>query len=100
MHVGKPIDLEGRRWQTRPALPAGIAMLFGEEGHVTLARVKWTMDPTSSTLQHMGIDHGGTHVLVSQEFLHRPDIIAVLQQMRSETMAERFDIMLHLIDTH
>ena len=88
MHTRRqPIDLEGRRWQTRPALPAGISMLFGGQGHVTSARVKWAMDPTSSTLQHMGIDHGGTHVLVSQEFLHRTDIVAVLQQMGGETVA-------------
>jgi len=45
------------------------------------------VDPTSSTLQHMGRDHGGTHVLVSQEFLHRTDIVAVLQKMGGETVA-------------
>ena len=62
-------------------------MLFGGQGHVTSARVKWAMDPTSSTLQHMGIDHGGTHVLVPQEFLHRTDIVTVLQKMRRQTVA-------------
>ena len=36
----------------------------------------------------MGIDHGGTHVLVSQEFLHRTDIVSVLQQMGGKTMSQ------------
>ena len=52
------------------------------------ARVQWAVDPTSSALQHMGIDHGCTHVLVSQEFLHRTDIVAVLQKMGGETVAQ------------
>ena len=36
----------------------------------------------------MGRDHGGTHILVSQEFLHRTDIVAVLQKMGGETVAQ------------
>ena len=54
---------------------------------VSSTRVKRAVDPTSSTLQHVGIDHGGTHVLVPQEFLHRTDIVTVLQKMRRQTVA-------------
>src|SRR5262247_2838482 len=35
----------------------------------------------------MGIDHGGTDVLVAQEFLHRTDIVTVLQKMRRKTVS-------------
>src|SRR5262245_59905429 len=37
----------------------------------------------------MGVDHRCTHVLVSQEFLHGTDIVAIFQQMRGEAMTER-----------
>ena len=50
------------------------------------ARVKWAVDPTSATLQHMGRDHGCPHVLVSQAFLYRPDIVAVLEKMGRKTV--------------
>src|SRR5437870_5739930 len=55
---------------------------------VPSARVKRAVDRTAAALQHMGIDHGGTHVLVSQEFLQGTDIVAVLQQMRGETVPQ------------
>jgi len=58
------------------------------------ARVKGAVDPTSSLLQHMGIDHRCTHVLVPQEFLHRTDIVAVLQEMGRKTMSERISTLL------
>jgi hypothetical protein len=33
------------------------------------------------------VDLRGFHVLVTEQFLHRADVIAVLQKMRCETMA-------------
>ena len=36
----------------------------------------------------MGIDHGRTDVLMSKEFLDRPDIVAVLKQMGGKGMSE------------
>jgi hypothetical protein len=42
----------------------------------------------------MSIDHGRTHVFVSQEFLYRPDIVAVLEKMGGETVAERISTLL------
>ena len=38
-------------------------------------------------LQHMCVDHGGAQVRVPQQFLHRADVRARLQQMRGEGMA-------------
>ena len=37
----------------------------------------------------MGVDHGGSHVVVAEQFLHRTDVIAVFNQVRSERMPER-----------
>jgi hypothetical protein len=36
----------------------------------------------------MGVDHGCFDILVSQQFLHGANIIAILQKMRGETVAK------------
>src|SRR5262245_49953113 len=36
----------------------------------------------------MRIDHRSLDILVSQEFLHGPDIVALLQQLRGEAVSE------------
>jgi hypothetical protein len=64
------------------------------------ARIERAAYPSPAVPQHVRVDHGRTDVLVPQEFLHRPNIVPVLQQMRGKAVPERFDIMLHLIDTH
>ena len=37
----------------------------------------------------MGVDHGGLHIAVAQQFLHGADIVAIFQQVRRETAPER-----------
>ncbi len=44
--------------------------------------------PTPATVEHVGITHGCFHILVAEEFLDRPDIIPILQQMGRKAMAE------------
>ncbi len=36
----------------------------------------------------MGVNHRGAHIPVPKQFLNRPDVIAVFQQMRGEGMTE------------
>jgi hypothetical protein len=36
----------------------------------------------------MGVDHGGGHILVPQQHLHGPDIVAIFKEVRSEGMPE------------
>ena len=36
----------------------------------------------------MGVDHGRAHVLVAEQFLYRADVVAGLQEMGGEGMAE------------
>ena len=43
--------------------------------------------PLAAMLEYMGVDHGGLDILVSQEFLHRANIIAIFEQMCGETVA-------------
>jgi hypothetical protein len=42
----------------------------------------------------MGIDHGGLHVLMPEQFLHGPNIVSGFQQMRRETVPERISTLL------
>ena len=61
--------------------------------------VKQTRGPRSRIVQgdvhrvgavghDMGVDHGRFEVLVAQQFLHRADVVAGLEQVRGEGMAE------------
>jgi hypothetical protein len=36
----------------------------------------------------MSIDHGGAHLLVPEQLLHGPDVVAVLEQVRREGVSE------------
>jgi hypothetical protein len=44
--------------------------------------IQGTAHGQSAAIQHMRIDHRRFHIFMAQEFLHRPDIIALLEQMR------------------
>jgi len=35
----------------------------------------------SAAVEHVGVDHGGGDLRVSQQILHRADVVAVLQQV-------------------
>jgi hypothetical protein len=41
-----------------------------------------------SSVQHVGVDHCGAHVLVAQQLLDRADVLAPLQQVGGKRMAE------------
>ena len=62
--------------------------------------VEWAANGFGTTIQDMGINHCGLHVLMPEQFLHGPNIVAGFQQVTGKTMAERVDIVLHLIDKH
>ena len=36
----------------------------------------------------MGVDHGGLEILVPQQFLNRPNIVPLLQQVRGKAVPE------------
>jgi hypothetical protein len=48
--------------------------------------VKGTQHPLASSIQNMGVNHRGAHVLMPEQFLHRADVITRLQQMGGEGM--------------
>ena len=42
------------------------------------AWIERTPHPAPAALQHIRVDHGRSDVLVPQEFLHRPNVVAIL----------------------
>jgi len=44
--------------------------------------------PRASAVEHMGVDHCRGHVAVAEQLLHRPNVVARLQQVRRERMTQ------------
>jgi hypothetical protein len=44
--------------------------------------INWTTNARRSAVQHMGINHCRLHIVVTQKFLYRPDVVATFQQVR------------------
>lgn len=40
------------------------------------------LDALVALVEHVGVNHGGFHVLVAEQFLHGPDIVTALQSRR------------------
>ena len=40
-------------------------------------------------VQNMGVHHGRSYIRVSQEFLDRPDVVALLPQVRGKGVSQR-----------
>src|SRR3984893_11829066 len=46
-----------------------------------------TLNPGRSAIEDVRVDHGSGHVPVPEKLLDRPDVVAVLQQVRGERVA-------------
>jgi hypothetical protein len=51
-------------------------------------------DPTTATVEHMGVYHRGTDVAVSEEFLDGADVIPSFQEMGCKGVPERISTLL------
>ena len=47
-----------------------------------------TLDAASTSVEHMGIDHRCTDILVTEQFLHRADVILRFESMRRKGMPQ------------
>ena len=54
-----------------------------------LTWIERTPHVSPTALQHVRVDHRSAYVFVPQEFLHRPNIVTILQQVRSKAVPER-----------
>ena len=57
-------------------------------GNRGLQKVHRALHAPAATVEDMSVDHGGLHALVPEELLHRPDVVAVYQQVRGEGVAQ------------
>jgi hypothetical protein len=53
-----------------------------------LQEVHRALHAPASTVEDVGVDHRRLHALVPEELLHRPDVVAVHQQVRGERMPQ------------
>ena len=77
-----------------PAEASGIyAPLPKGEGRSASGQVRSHIergtDGEATAVKDVGVDHGCSHVFVTQQILDGSNIVAVLQQMRSKGMAQR-----------
>ena len=49
--------------------------------------VHWAFHSLAATLQDMRIDHRGPDILMTEEFLDRKNVVAVVEEVRSERVA-------------
>jgi hypothetical protein len=50
--------------------------------------IQWAPDRQAAAVEDVGVDHGGLDVLMAEEVLHGPNVIAVFQEMGGEGVAE------------
>lgn len=41
--------------------------------------VRWAADAVGASVQHVGVDHGGPDIAMSQQFLNRTDVLATFE---------------------
>ena len=75
-----PLRRRSGHWAS---LPASVRLL-----------VEWAAHGFGPSIEDMGIDHGGLHVLMSEQFLHGPNIVAGFQQLCGERVPERISTLL------
>ena len=57
-------------------------------GSPTEEAVRRAVHRAGATIEDVGVDHRRGHVLVAEELLHGADVVAVLQEMGGEGVAE------------
>src|SRR6476659_5616012 len=57
-------------------------MAAAKRGRERSPPVRRTPHPPPSSIQHVRVDHRRAHTLVAEQFLHRADVVAVLEEMR------------------
>lgn len=88
----RPTDLLGNndarddRHTFETAMPHDACRLLSLPNSVRdwVAAIKRTDDPASTAIEHVCVDHSGGDVAVAEQFLHGPNVITCLEQVRSE----------------
>jgi len=63
--------------------PSILCLVLGSENHLfsPLHKVRGAAYSQWAAVEHMGVDHGGAHILMAQQLLDGADVLAPLQQV-------------------
>ena len=53
-----------------------------------LRSVQRTLHSSAASIENVGINHCRPHVLMAQQFLHRPDVVTIFKKMRGKAVAQ------------
>ena len=76
------------RLQRRAAYPDAYSFQGGRQAHGPNTRSAGLLTAAGPPIQDVGIDHGRGHVAVPQQLRDRPDVVAVLEQVRRERVSQ------------
>src|SRR5947209_8638879 len=82
--AGRSVSVGGRAAAAAAYRPVAVASCGAPLHHVERAPYA----ATASTLQHVRVDHCRLHVRVAEELLNRPDVVAILEKVRSERVPQ------------
>lgn len=67
----------------------GRGSRFQHEGRGGQDAVRGAAHRAAPPVQDMGVDHRGAHILVAQELLDGPDVVAILEEVGGKGVSER-----------
>ena len=72
------------------AFPDGSFFLRGMESTfpIALSVIQRAFNRPVAALEHVRVDHGGIDILVTEQFLHGADIVAILEKLGGKSMPE------------
>lgn len=67
-----------------------VTVVPGSENHPfkPLQKIRGAPYPQWAAVEHMGVDHGGAHILMAQQLLDGADVLAPLQQVGGKRVPE------------
>ena len=62
--------------------------IFDNDHLRSRSSIQRPLDSSSSSIEHIRIDHGRAHIFVAQQVLHSANIVTVFEKMCSEAMSQ------------
>jgi hypothetical protein len=81
-----------RCWQANTAAPVSLIPLGSQRIWAHAETNRRAMDPSTPSIEDVGIYHCGANIPVPKQLLHCPDIVAGFQFMRCEGMARLLEV--------
>jgi hypothetical protein len=73
---------------TNTAAPVSLILLESQTVWAHAELIHRATDPSTLSIEDVGVDHRRADILMSQKLLHRPVIMAILQKVGGEGVSE------------